>query len=92
MIYIIYMLKRLFQNLKGLFDASIVSLIKNEYGSTVHSLQILMKSSVLMPDEWFIAISRSSLLFEIFAIKKWVVLSLTSFGTLKQDKCLISFL
>ena len=45
------MLKRLFQNLKGLFDASIVSLIKNEYGSTVHSLQILMKSSVLMPDE-----------------------------------------
>ena len=44
-----------------------------------------MKSSVLMSDEWFVAISGSSILFGIFLIKKWVVFSLTSFGTLKYD-------
>ena len=42
-----------------------------------------MKSLVLMSDEWFIAICWSSLSFEIFVIKKWVVFSLTTFGTLK---------
>ena len=42
-----------------------------------------MKYSVLISDEWFIAISQSSYLFGIFAIKKWVVFSLTAFGTLK---------
>ena len=82
------MLKRFFLNLKGLFDGSVVSLTKNEYGSVVHSLLILVKSLVLMSDEWFIAICRSFLLFGIFAIKKWLVFSLTSFGTLKYD-CVI---
>ena len=45
------MLKRLFLNLKGLFDASIVSITKREYGSAVHTLNILVKSLVLMSDE-----------------------------------------
>ena len=45
------MLKRFFLNLKGLFDASIVSITKKEYGSSVYFLQILAKSLVLMPDE-----------------------------------------
>ena len=45
------MLKIFFLNLKGLFDASVVPLIKNEYGSSVHFLQILEKSLVLMSDE-----------------------------------------
>ena len=45
------MLKRFFLNLTGLFDASVVSLTKKEYGSAVHSLQILVKSLVLMSDE-----------------------------------------
>ena len=73
-------------NLKGLSDASVVSLTKNEYSSEVHFLKKLVKSLVLMSDEWFIAICWSSLLFGIFAIKKWVVFSLTSFGTLKCDR------
>ena len=38
-----------------------------------------------MSDEWFNAICWSSLLLGIFAIKKWLVFSLTSFGTLKCD-------
>ena len=37
-----------------------------------------------MPDEWFNTICWSSLLLGIFIIKR-VVLSLTSFGTLKND-------
>ena len=45
------MLKRFFVNLKGSFDVSVVSLTKTEYGSAVHSLQILVKSLVLMSDE-----------------------------------------
>ena len=32
------MLERFFLNLKGLFDASVVSLTKKEYGSAVHFL------------------------------------------------------
>ena len=64
------MLKRFFLNHKGLFDASVVSLTKHEYGSTVHFLQILMKSVGLISPVYFIAISRSSLLFGIFAIKR----------------------
>ena len=79
------MLKRFFLNLKGLSDASVVSLTKKEYGLAVHSLWILMKSLVLISDEWFNAICWSSLLFGIFMIKKWVEFSLTSFGTLKYD-------
>ena len=79
------MLKRFFLNLKGLFDGSIVSITKNEYGSAVYFLWLLAKSLVLMSDEWFIAICWSSLLFEIFAMKKWLVFSLTSFGTLNYD-------
>ena len=74
------MLKRFFLNLKGLFDASVVSLTKNEYGSAVHSLQILVKSLVLMSDELFIAIS---LLFEIFAIKKMSSVQHNIFWNLK---------
>ena len=42
------MLKIFFLNLKGLFDGSVVSLTKNEYGSAVHFLYILAKSLVLM--------------------------------------------
>ena len=38
-----------------------------------------------MCDEWFNAICWSALLFEIFIMKKWVELSLTSFGTSKYD-------
>ena len=79
------MLKRFFVNLKGLSDASVVSLTKNENGSAVHFLYILTKSLLLISDEWFSAICWSSLLFGSFAIKKWVVFSLTSFGTLKYD-------
>ena len=50
------MSKRVFLNLKELFDASVVSLNKKEYGSAVRFLYILMKSSVLMSDGWFNAI------------------------------------
>ena len=32
------MSKRFFLNLRGLFDASVVSLTKKEYGSAVHSV------------------------------------------------------
>ena len=71
-------------NLKELFDGSVVSLTKKEYSSEVHFLEILTKSLVLMSDEWF-AIVKSSFLLGIFAIKKWVVFSLTSFGTLKYN-------
>ena len=42
------MLKRLFLNLKGLSDASVVSLIKKEYGSAVHFMWDVIKSLVLM--------------------------------------------
>ena len=59
--------------------------MQNEYGSAVHFLYILAKSLVLMSDEWFIASCWSSLLFGIFAIKKWLVFSRTSFGTLKYN-------
>ena len=41
-----------------------------------------------MSEELFNAIYWSSLLFGVFMIKKWVELSLTSFGTLKYD-CVI---
>ena len=50
-----------------------------------------MKSAVLMSDERFIAICRSSLLFGISAIKKWLVFSLKSFGTLKYDWVIKTF-
>ena len=45
------MLKRFFLNIKGLSDASVVSLTKNEYSSEVHFLKKLVKSLVLMSDE-----------------------------------------
>ena len=45
------MLKRFFLSLKGLFDVRLVSLTKKEYGSAVHSLQILVKSLVAMSDK-----------------------------------------
>ena len=79
------MLKTFFLNLKGLSDASVASLTKKEYGLAVHFLYILMKSLALISDEWFNAICWSSLLFGIFVIKKWVVFSLLSLGTLKYD-------
>ena len=69
------------QRFKGLFGGSAVSLTKKEDGSEV---QILTKSLVLMSDEWF-SIVESYFLLGIFAIKEWVVFSLTSFGTLKYD-------
>ena len=75
--------KIFFLNLKGLSDASVVSFTKNEYGSAVQ--YILTKSSVLISDEWFIAICWSSPLLKLFVIKKWVVFNLTSFGTLKYE-------
>ena len=43
-----HILKRFFLNLKGLSEASVVSLTKAEYGSEVHFLFILMKSLELM--------------------------------------------
>ena len=69
--------KKDFSEPKGLFDSSVVSLTKNEYGSAVYFLYILPKPLVLISDEWFIAICWSSLLFGIFAMKKWVVFRLT---------------
>ena len=52
-----FYVKIFFWNLKGLSDASVVSLTKKEYGSAVHFLYILLKSLVLIiSDEWFIAI------------------------------------
>ena len=42
-----------------------------------------MKCPVLISDEWFIEICWSSILFGISAIKKRVVFSQKSFGTLK---------
>ena len=45
------MLKRFILNLKGLFDASVVSSTKKEYGLAVPFLYILVKSLVLMSDE-----------------------------------------
>ena len=79
------MLKRFFLNLKGSFDASVVSLTKKEYGSVVYFFWILSKLLVLILDEWFNAICWISFLFGIFAIKKGVVFSLTSIGTLKYE-------
>ena len=67
-----------------MFGGSVVSLTKKEYGSEVHFLWILIKSLVLMSDEWF-AICWSSPLLGMFATKKWEVFSLTSFGNLKYD-------
>ena len=66
------MSKRFFLNLKELSDANVASLTKNEYGSAVYFLWILMKSLLLIADEWFSANCWSFLLFEIFVIKKWV--------------------
>ena len=82
------MLKIFFLNLKGLSDESVVSLTKKEYGLAGCIFLILIKSLVLISDEWFRAICWSSLLFGIFVIKKWVAFSLTSFGILKYD-CVI---
>ena len=62
--------KIFFLNLKGLSDASVVSLAKKEYGLAVHFLYILTKYSVVIYDEWFIAIYWSSLLIKNFVIKK----------------------
>ena len=44
MILLCDVLKRSFLNLKGLSDASVASLTKEEYGSAVPFLYILMKS------------------------------------------------
>ena len=49
---------------------------------------IYIKSLTSTSDEWFIGFFWGSLLLEIFMIKKWVLFSLTSFGTLKYD-CVI---
>ena len=61
--------KRFFLNFKGLSDANVVSLTKKEYGTTVYFLWMLTKFSLLISDEWFIAICWSSLLRKIFVIK-----------------------
>ena len=86
-----YMLKRIFLNLKRLSDASVASLTEKEYGSAVHffmDLNVMVSANIW----WTIsAICVSSLLFWIFVIKKWVVFSLISFGTLKYD-CVFNFL
>ena len=63
----------------------LVSSTKKEYGLAAYFLLILIKSLVLIFSEWFWAICQSPLSSGIFAMKKWVVLSLTSFGTLKHD-------
>ena len=80
---ILLYLKKISLNLKGLSDASVSSLTNKEYGSAVYSLWILMKSLMLISDEQFCAVCWSSILLGMFLIKKWVVVSLTSFGTLK---------
>ena len=49
---------------------------------------IYIKSLKSTSDEWFSGFFWGSLLLEIFMIKKWVLFSLTSFGTLKYD-CVI---
>ena len=72
-----YILKRFFLDFKVLSDAIVVSLTKNEYGSAVHFLWILMKCLKLISNEWFGAICWSSLLFGIFIMKEWEELSVT---------------
>ena len=61
----------------------VVSLTKKECGFALCFLKIFIKSLKSMSDEWFNAICWISLLFGIFIIKKYVVLSLTCFGTLR---------
>ena len=80
--------KGFFPKRNGLSNDKVLSLTKKEYGSTVYSLQILIKSLKSISDEWFIAIWWSSLLFGIFIIKWYAAFNLTSFGTLKFD-CVI---
>ena len=48
---ILLYVKKIFLNLKGLSDASVVSLTKEEYVSAEHFLWILIRSLVLMSDE-----------------------------------------
>ena len=43
--------KMFFLNLKGLFDGSVVSSTKNEYGSALYFLKRLVKSLVIIFDE-----------------------------------------
>ena len=49
---------------------------------------MLIRFLRLISDEWFVAIYLSSLLFEIYVKKKWVVFSLKSLENLKYD-CII---
>ena len=58
---------------------------KNENGTTVKFLYSFLNSSKSISDEWLVAICWSYCLFGIFMIKKFVVFSLTSFGTQKYD-------
>ena len=60
-----------------------VSLTKKEYGFALYFLKIFIKFLNSMSDEWLNAICLISLLLGIFIIKKYVVISLTFFGTLK---------
>ena len=84
MILLYIYFKRFFLDLKGLSNGKVVSLTKKEYGSVVHSLYIFMKFLKPISDEWFSGISWSSLLFEIFMIKRWAEFNVTSFGTLNM--------
>ena len=69
-------------------DSKVVFLTKKVYASALYFLKIVIKSLKSISDESFNAICWSFLLFKVFTIKKCVVFSLTTFGTLKHD-CVI---
>ena len=78
--------KRLDLKRKGLPDARVLSLTKKEYGfCSTFFVNIRIKS---VSYEWLNAICWSFRSSVIFLIKKCVELSLTSFGTAKND-CVI---
>ena len=80
--------KRFFLKRERLSDARLASITEKEYGFAIHFLQRFIKSFETTSNERLYAICLSSLSFGIFLIKKCVVFSLTSFGTLKHD-CVI---
>ena len=61
--------KNNFLNIKGLSDASVVSLTRKGYYSVVHFLSILIQSLILISDEWFNAVGWSFFLFGILSYK-----------------------
>lgn len=64
---------RFFPKLSGLSDRRIISMTKNEYGSTGQFLYGFLNSSKSISDKLLISIFWSSPLFGIFLIKKYTV-------------------